>query len=362
MRKFDLVSVDWDSVRLMQGGQFKQETFYLEELVRWTLQRGRIAGLLHLADDAVSRPSPEGDRLYSIVVHGCLAVGRQGQIIEIPDDAALALRGTIEAQTTLVPLYIGASLTERTPEPHLYSSVDTGLLGCRGLRPSYRLSADNSDAAFDWVQIAQFEKTAGGLSLDRTYIPETMFLSSHAGQWRAQQEMRTLARQALDLLVKNSSPAVQRYAAAAALAGSLGPLAGIADGNLAPRVYMGSVGGILAAQRIQILALPSPGLKIYQDTVDQLEDTLNYLETAQWTMGQAFVMVRECLDRLIGLYPPLLAALEAAIPPPERRLLDHETVAAARDPRTGQSSSTASRDDDPAEESPRRPGGFMWRK
>ena len=46
MRKFDLVSVDWDSVRLMQAGQFKQETFYLEELVRWTLQRGRIAGLL----------------------------------------------------------------------------------------------------------------------------------------------------------------------------------------------------------------------------------------------------------------------------------------------------------------------------
>ena len=84
MRKFDLVSVDWDSVRLMQAGQFKQETFYLEELVRWTLQRGRIAGLLHLADDGVSRPSPEGDRVYSVVVRGCLAVGRQGQIIEIP--------------------------------------------------------------------------------------------------------------------------------------------------------------------------------------------------------------------------------------------------------------------------------------
>jgi hypothetical protein len=360
MRKFDLVSVDWDSVRLMQAGQFKQETFYLEELVRWTLQRGRVAGLLHLADDAVSRPSPEGDRLYSIVVRGCLAVGRQGQIIDIPDDPTLALRGTIEAHATLVPLYVGSSLVERAPEPHLHSSVDTGLLGCRGLRPSYQLSSDNSDETIDWVQIAQFEKTTTGLSPDRSFIPETMFLSSHAGQWRAQQELRTLARQALDLLVKHSSPAVQRYAAATALAGSLGPLAGVTDGNLSPRVYMGGVGGVLMAQRAQLLALPSPGLKIYQDTVDQLEDTLNYLETAEWSMGQAFLMARECLDRLLQLYPPLLAALEAAAPAPERRLLDHETVVAARDPRGVQD---VSREDDPAAvETPRRTGGFMWRK
>jgi hypothetical protein len=360
MRKFDLVSVNWDSVRLMQAGQFKQETFYLEEMVRWTLQRGRVAGLLHLADDAVSRPSPEGDRLYSVVVRGCLAVGRQGQIIEIPDDSSLALRGTIEAHATLVPLYVGSSLVERAPEPHLYSSVDTGLLGCSGLRPSYRLSADNSDETVDWVQIAQFEKTASGLSPDRAFIPETMFLSSHAGQWRAQQELRTLARQALELLVKHSSPAVQRYAAATALAGSLGPVAGVVDGNTSPRTYMGGIGGILMAQCTQLLALPSPGLKIYQDTVDQLEDTLNYLETAEWTMGQAFLMVRECLERLTQLYPPLLAALEAAAPAPERRLLDHETVVAARDPRTQQ---TVNREDDPAAvETPRRTGGFMWRK
>ena len=360
MRKFDLVSVDWHSVRVMQAGQFKQETFYLEELVRWTLQRGRVAGLLHLADDAVSRPSPEGDRLYSVVVRGCLAVGRQGQIIEIPDDPALALRGTIEARATLVPLYVGASLVERAPEPHLYSSVDTGLLKCSGLRPSYRLSADNSDETVDWVQIAQFEKTTTGLSLDRSFIPETMFLSSHAGQWRAQQELRSLARQALDLLIKHSSGAVQRYAAATALAGSLGPLAGVADGNVSPRVYMGGVGGVLAAQRAQLLALPSPGLKIYQDAVDHLEDMVNYLETAEWTMGQAFLMARECLDRLIQLYPPLLAALEATAPAPERRQLDHETVVVARDPRGGPA---MGREDDPAAvETPRRTGGFMWRK
>ena len=309
MRKFDLVSVDWDSVRLLQSGQFKQETFYLEELVRWTLQRGRIAGLLHLADDAVSRPSPEGDRLYSVTVRGCLAVGRQGQIVDIADDPALALRATIEARETLVPLYVGASLTEHAEEAHLHSSVDTGLLDCRGRRFAYHLSSDNSDDTVDWVQIAQFEKTASGLSLDRTYIPETLFLSSHAGQWRAQAEVRTQARQALNLLVKNSSAAVQRYAAASALAASLGLLAGIADANQSPRAYMSGVGGVLAAQHTQLLSLPSPGLKIYQDTTDQIEDTLHYLETADWTMGQAMLLVRECLDRLIQLYPPLLAAL-----------------------------------------------------
>ena len=78
-------------------------------------------------------------------------------------------------------------------------------------------------------------------------------------------------------------------------------------------------------------------------------------------MGQAFALVRECLDRLISLYPPLLAALEAAFP--ERRLLDHETVVAARDPRGSQGIQPASRENDPpTEEAPRRTGGFMWRK
>lgn len=367
MRKFDLVSVDWDSVRLMQAGQFKQETFYLEELVRWTLQRGRIAGLLHLADDAVSRPSPEGDRLYSVVVRGCLAVGRQGQIIDIPDDPALALRGTIEATATMVPLFVGSSLVERALEPHLYSSVDTGLLGCSGLRPEYFLSSDDSDETVDWVQIARFEKTTTGLSPDRAFIPETMFLSSHAGQWRAQRDLRALARQALDLLARHSTSAVQCYAAAVALAGSLGPAAGIADENMPPRDYMGGISGILAAQRAQLLALPSPGLRIYQDTVDQLKETLDYLETAEWTMGQAFLMARECLERLVQLYPPLLAALEAATPAPERVRLDHDTVTPARDPRSrdgaGRDGAGRERDEDPAAvETPRRMGDFMRRR
>lgn len=356
MRKFDLVSVDWDSVRLMQAGQFKQETFYLEELVCWALQRGRVAGLLSLAEDGVSRPSPEGDRLYSVVVRGCQAVGKSGQIIDIPDESALALQGVIEANATIVPLYVGVAKSERAAEPQLYSSVDTGLLGCSGLRRFYALSSDNADDMFDWVQIAQFEKTASGLALDRDFFPECLFLSSFAGLWRAQQTLRALARQGLDLLVRHSSPAIQRYAVAATLAGSLGPAARPVDDHLYPRAYFDGMGGVLAAQRAQILALPSPGLRVYQDAVDGLEDTLAYLETANWTLGQAFLMIRDCFERLLHLYPPLLESLEAAAPQPERRLLDHETVAAAPSPRRGQA-------EDPEPEPPRRLGAsFMRRK
>ncbi len=354
MRKFDLVSVDWDSVRLMQAGQFKQETFYLEELVRWSLQRGRIAGLLSLAEDGISRPSPEGDRLYSVVVRGCQAVGASGQVIDVPDESALALRGVIEANATIVPLYVGVSKSEHDPEPQLYSSVDTGLLGCRGLRRLYRLSSDNSDQAMDWVQIGQFEKTASGLALDRDFFPEALFLSSHAGLRRAQQALRALAQQGLDLLVRHSSAAIQRYAVAATLAGSLGPAARAVDDHTYPRAYFDQLGGILAAQRAQILALPSPGLRLYQETVDGLEDTLAYLETAEWTLGQAFLMIRECLERLLRLYPPLLESLEAAAPLPERRLLDHETVAVAQGPRRSQA-----QEEEPDPEPPRRSGIFM---
>lgn len=357
MRKFDLVSVDWDSVRLMQAGQFKQETFYLEELVRWSLQRGRVSGLLNLVEDGISRPSPEGDRFYSVVVRGCQAVGASGQIIDIPDESALALRGVIEAVSTIVPLYVGVSKSERDPEPQLYSSVDTGLLGCSGLRRLYRVSSDNSDQTMDWVQIGQFEKTASGLALDRDFFPESLFLSSHAGLWRSQQTLRALARQGLELLVRHSSAAIQRYAVAATLAGSLGPAARAVDDHTYPRVYFDQLGGILAAQRAQVLALPSPGLRSYQETVDGLEDTLAYLETAEWTLGQAFLMIRECFERLLRLYPPLLESLEAAAPTPERRLLDHETVAVAQGPRRSQIEDEAS---DP--EPPRKSGMFMRRK
>ena len=357
MRKFDLVSVDWDSVRLMQAGQFKQETFYLEELVRWTLQRGRIAGLLHLAEDGISRPSPEGDRLYSVVVRGCQAVGASGQIIDIPDEAALALRGVIEAHTTITPLFIGVSKSEHAPEPQLYSSVDTGLLGCSGLRRLYKLSSENSDSTMDWVQVAQFEKTASGLALDRDFFPDCLFLSSYAGLWRAQQTLRALARQGLELLIKHSSTAIQRYAVATTLAGSLGPAARAVDDHLYPRAYFDQIGGILAAQRAQILALPPPSLRVYQETVDGLEDTLAYLETSEWTLGQAFLMARECFDRLLQLYPPLLESLEAAVPAPERRLLDHETVAAAQGPRRNPAEENE-QDTEPTH----RTGMFMRRK
>ena len=357
MRKFDLVSVDWDSVRLMQAGQFKQETFYLEELVRWSLQRGRVVGLLNLVEDGISRPSPEGDRLYSVTVRGCQAVGASGQIIDIPDESALALKGTVEAAATIVPLYVGVSKSERDPEPQLYSSVDTGLIGCRGLRRLYKLSSDSSDASMDWVQIGQFEKTALGLALDRDFFPETLFLSSHAGLWRAQQTLRALARQGLELLVRHSSAAIQRYGVAATLAGSLGPAARAADDRTYPRAYFDQLSGILAAQRAQLLVLPAPSLRVYQEAVDGLEETLAYLETADWTLGQAFLMVRECLERLIRLYPPLLESLEAAAPQPERRLLDHETVAVAQEPRRGHPE-----EERPDSEPPQRTRIFMRRK
>ncbi len=66
-------------------------------------------------------------------------------------------------------------------------------------------------------------------------------------------------------------------------------------------------------------------------------------------------MIRDCFERLLHLYPPLLESLEAAAPQPERRQLDHETVVAAPIPRRGQT-------EDPEPEPIRRLGNFMRRK
>ena len=356
MREFDLVSVDWDTVRLMQAGQFKQETFYQEELGRWMLQRGRYSGVLHLEDDGVSLPSPEGGSAFSVTVRGCIAVTGMGRIIEIPDDRQLAVSGSLEARTTLVPLYVGVAVTGREKEAQLYPSVDTGLLGCGGLRRRYALSSDATDDSMDWVQIAQFEKTTTGLRASREYIPECLFLSSHGGLWTAQEAISSLAKQALDVLTKQSSSSPARYAVAAALCGSLGPAARVVDGRLSPRAYVDRLAGVLAAQLAQLLTLPPPGLKLYQDTVDLLRETLAYLDASEWTLGQSLALARECFDRLLQLYGPLLKALEAAAPAPTQRTLEHETVVRATQPNV-----PPSREEDPPEP-PKRPTGFMWRK
>lgn len=355
MREFDLISIDWDTVRLMQAGQFKQETFYHEEMSRWILQRGRYSGVLHLEDDGVSQPSPEGERMFSITVRGCMAVTPHGRIIEVPEDRVLAVTGVIEALTTVVPLYLGVAVADRDREPQLAPTADTGLLGCGGLRRRYRVASDDSDPSFDWLQIAQFEKTPSGLRASRDYVPQCLFLSSHGTLWRGQQGIGTLAKQALDLLTKQSSSTPARFAVAAALCGSLGPAARVVDERLAPYAYIDRLAGVLASQQAQLLALPSPNLKVYQDTLDFLSETLAYLDNADWTTGQALLMCRECFERLLQLYPPLLKALEATAPAPERRTLEHESVVRAPQPAAG-----AFKEEEHQE--PKRPGGFMWRK
>jgi hypothetical protein len=307
-----------------------QETFYLEELVRWMLQRGRVFGILHLQDDGISRPSPEGAQSYSVSVRGLFAVAEAGSIIEIPDDPRLSLRGNIEATTPTVPLFVGVSRAEKAREPEFHSSLDTGLMQCGGLRRKYVLSADNSDANIDWLQIAQFEKTTTGLGPDPYFIPECMFLSSCALLWQTQKEIQTLARQLLAQLEQLSAKELTTatlplYSAAMTLAGSLGPAARMVDDNLNPRAYADRLVGVLASQRGQLGALPNPNLSSYHQALEQLDATLNYFE-GEWTMGQAMGQIKTCFERLLRLFPELLAKLGNVSAPVERREVGHDDV------------------------------------
>lgn len=329
MNDFGLVSIDWETVRLLQAGQFKLENHYHEELVRWGLQRSRTYGVLHMADNAVSRPSPEGERTFSVKVRGFIGVAELGHIIEIPDDAPV--EGIIEARTQTVPLYVGVSILEKSREAEIYSSVDVGLLQCGGLRAHVSVSNDNSDSSVDWLQIAQFEKTTSGLSPSPAYIPDCMFLSSHGGQWGMVTEIRDLAKQCLTTLEKNSREEVQVYTTAAALCGPLGLAARNVDQRAHPHAYIDRIVGVLASQRSQLRVLPKINLRVYQEALDSIDSLLTYVDD-EWTPGQALLLSKECFERLLKLYEQLLQQLVALAPPPARVQYKEEDVVQARQP------------------------------
>jgi hypothetical protein len=308
MRDFDLVSVDWDTVRLLQAGQFKQETYYTEELVRWALYCGRIHGVLDLVEDGIGQPVPQGGTVFSVSVRGCRAVTEAGHIIDIPNEVYGAVAGIIEARSAIVPLYVGVSITERAREPELRPSFDTGLMRCGGIRPSYVLSIDNIDETVDWLQIAQFRMETTGLQPDRSYVPECMFLSSHERLAYYRQEITTRARTVLDTLRTYSSDSMAVTAVAMALAGSLGSAAKSVDDGQHPRAYVDRLAGVLTSQYIQLQTFPPPKLALFQQTLNMLEQTLTYLETS-WTLGQALAYIVERFDQLLQLYPELMEYL-----------------------------------------------------
>ena len=250
-------------------------------------------------------------------------MGANGYLFEIPDDARLAVRGHIEARQNIVPLYIGVAKTERQPEPDLHPSVEMGLLQCGGRRRAFALGSDNADARYEWLQIAQFEKTPDGLAFDSNYVPECMFLSAHAAQWRGHKAIVERASQALDALQKHSTEAVGVWAAALALAGSLGPAAVSVDSRLHPHAYVERLAGVLTTQRTQLLALPDPNLSLYQQALDDLSDFTRYV-ASEWTMGQALQRALRCMELLLQLYPPLLQRLGAPGPEPERQVMEHD--------------------------------------
>lgn len=316
MREFDLSAVDWDTVRLIQAGQFKHERHYHEELVRWVMFRGGIQGVLRLDDEGISFPSPVGGMGYSVKLRGITAVTEQGRIIEIPEDEPL--EGTIDASRAPISLYVGVAVTDRALIPELHPSADTGLLQCGGRGFQYQLSSDNSDGAFDWLEIGRYERTQTGLVPDAQFVPECMFLSSHAVLWGMHEAIVGLARQCLQSLQTNSDNNVAVYSAATSLGASLGPAARMVNGSMHPRAYLDRIAGVLTAQHAQLHMLPQVGLANYQSAVNRLEATLGYLDS-EWEIGQALIMARECFELLLRLYPDLLRGL-GAVAPAEKRL------------------------------------------
>jgi hypothetical protein len=365
--EFNLLSVDWNSVRLLQAAQFQQETYYLEERGRWILQRGRIFGVLHLEDHAVSPPSAEGGRSFSVTVRGCFGVAEQGSIIEIPDSRESIVRGTLEAQEgEMVPLFVGVAFVPQSGDSE--APTARGAHHWETLARPYILAASDTAPDYDWLQIAQFIKTPSGLQVDENYIPECLFLNSHARLCDARDRIKLLAHEGLKILQDNAAlnAAPQVYSTAAALAASLGLAAQSVNGQVHPRDYIDRLAGVLAAQRAQILILPRPNDRAHGAAEQQINTTLNYLSGGEWTLGEALRQIIECFQCLLRLYPPLLSSLNAAVPPPRvdwqrPNIVEPATPPVAAQEQSYSWSNTRPQTPPAGQEEPQPPKRRMWR-
>jgi hypothetical protein len=179
MSTFPLYSIDWRSVSLLHGEHLKSETGYLEHLVRWGMQYGHAAGVVHMDVNALTVHG--SDTTFEVQLHHCQAITPSGFIIDTDEEEdAITLMGENSNHIGMyVTIYLGVS---RQKEPTRMPPVSQSfpLLECTSLRWRYILATECMSAQYDWIIVGRLKKNGTHFERDAEFIPPCVSLKAHS--------------------------------------------------------------------------------------------------------------------------------------------------------------------------------------
>jgi len=315
MNDFRLASVDWESVRLLHGEHLGRETGYIEELIRWTLERAAGSGVVEAEPDSLSLVA-SSPSTYRLTLRRFQALTPGGYWVCIGDDE---FSPTLDLDRqryleTVAPISIGVDTRAKESRAH-QPTQSSALLECRSRWPKYALGAADTIDGCDCIKIAEVMNSGGELVLNPDFIPDCVFLSSHPRLVRAVKEHRELAGQGLGILSKpqdNVRDIAGQFAAVLASASAL------VDLRARPYAYIERMAGVLQANRMLAAIRQQTG--IGDQTVNVLDEALKYVQGGDaqglW-LGPAAQWITDALRKLNELYANLQAEVLRPIAEPQ---------------------------------------------
>jgi hypothetical protein len=312
MNNFRLGSIDWDSVRLLHADHLSHETAYLEELVRWTLHYGCPRGVVRLDADSLT-VVPSSPMTYRVTLRRCQAITPQGYWVDISDEESAPSFDLDKEQYlhTVVGVYLGVHLTEKRRQP-MYPTRSSALIECQSRWRRYVLSFDRTSDDVDWLQIGQIRNQGGELALDAGFIPECVYLNSHAQLVNKVKEIRDAAGRGLETLERYTIATAPSVAATAGqFAASLAPAAVAVDWQTRPRAYVERLISVLMAKYSLVTILCPVNMGYRDQALTAIENAVNYVQSnaeSDLPLGVALDRIKAALEVLVQLYGQLPAA------------------------------------------------------
>jgi hypothetical protein len=315
MSDFRPASMDWGSVRLLHGEHLGRETGYVEDLIRWTLERAAGPGVVEARADSLSLVAST-PTTYRLTLRRFQALTPGGYWVCIGDDE---LSPTLDLDRqryleTVVPICVGVDTRTKESRAH-QPTQSSALLECRSLWPKYVLGAGDTVDGCDCTKIAEVMNSGGELVLNLDFIPDCIFLSSHPRLVRAVKEHRDLAAEGLRVLSKvadNVRDIAGQFAAA------LAPAAPLVDWRARPYAYIERMAGVLQANKMLAAMRQEAGFR--DDVINTVDDALSYAQggdSAGFWLGPATQKITDALAKLVQLYANLKPETVRAVAEPQ---------------------------------------------